>query len=154
MFAPFLPYWCTLRFVNLFVQGSRVCAAPIKLYCWLLILTLILMIWSPCHSILVLISSLSLKCQGHPTKGPLTKIFRPSVIRGPWLIYVLMFLWTIYFHFAGNECDRTHCLFGPQCERWYFHSWFPGRKQRTQHSPFVSPWSLWPSLYQINLINS
>ena len=35
---------------------------------------LILMIWSPCHSNLVMISSLSLKCQGHPTKGPLANI--------------------------------------------------------------------------------
>ena len=30
--------------------------------------------WNPCHSNLVMVSSLSLKCQGHPTKGPLTKI--------------------------------------------------------------------------------
>ena len=29
---------------------------------------LILMIWNPCHSNLVMISSLLLKCQGHPTK--------------------------------------------------------------------------------------
>jgi len=35
---------------------------------------LILMIWSPCHSNLVMLSSISLKCQGHPTKGPLAKI--------------------------------------------------------------------------------
>ena len=88
---------------------------------------LIHMVWNPCHLNLIMVSLLLLKCQGPSYRRPDGKInisllFRPSIIRGPWIntkimlirwfaalsrYYFSLLVWIFYLYYINHSIIHT-----------------------------------------------
>ena len=92
---------------------------------------LIHMVWNPCHLNLIMVSLLLLKCQGPSYRRPDGKInisllFRPSIIRGPWIntkimlirwfaalsrYYFSLLVWIFYLYYINHSIIHTKTNF-------------------------------------------